>query len=66
MGWNVQKWRPGFGGPLVTPLAANLTVVPTALLGLPEEHAVIKVQVPTALMLLGANILLMNFLVFRH
>lgn len=56
----------GFCGTLMTPMAANFNIVPTALLELPDENAVIKVQVPTALVLLGANILLMNFLVFRH
>jgi uncharacterized membrane protein len=56
----------GFCGTLMTPMAANFNIVPTALLELPDENAVIKVQIPTALMLLGANILLMNFLVFRH
>jgi uncharacterized membrane protein len=56
----------GFCGTLMTPMAANFNIVPTALLELPDEYAVIKVQIPTALMLLGANILLMNFLVFRH
>jgi uncharacterized membrane protein len=56
----------GFCGTLMTPMAANFNIVPTALLELPDENAVIKVQIPTALMLLGANVLLMNFLVFRH
>jgi uncharacterized membrane protein len=56
----------GFCGTLMTPMAANFNIVPTALLELPDENAVIKVQIPTALMLLGANILLMNFLVFRR
>jgi uncharacterized membrane protein len=56
----------GFCGTLMTPMAANFNIVPTALLELPDEYAVIKAQIPTALMLLGANILLMNFLVFRH
>lgn len=56
----------GFCGTLMTPMAANFNIVPTALLELPDENAVIKVQVPTALLLLGANILLMNFLVFRR
>ena len=54
----------GFCGTLMTPMAANFNIVPTALLELPDENAVIKVQIPTALMLLAANILLMNFLVF--
>ena len=56
----------GFCGTLMTPMAANFNIVPTALLELPDENAVIKVQIPTAIMLLGANILLMNFLVFRR
>jgi uncharacterized membrane protein len=56
----------GFCGTLMTPMAANFNIVPTALLELPDENAVIKVQIPTALMLLGTNILLMNFLVFRR
>jgi uncharacterized membrane protein len=55
----------GFCGTLMTPMAANFNIVPTALLELPDENAVIKVQIPTALMLLAANIVLMNFLVFR-
>jgi uncharacterized membrane protein len=56
----------GFCGTLMTPMAANFNIVPTALLELPDENAVIRVQIPTALILLGANILLMNFLVFRR
>jgi len=56
----------GFCGTLMTPMAANFNIVPTALLELPDENAVIKVQIPTALILLGANILLMNFMVFRY
>ena len=56
----------GFCGTLMTPMAANFNIVPTALLELPDENAVIKVQSPTALLLLGANIVLMNLLVFRH
>jgi len=54
----------GFCGTLMTPMAANFNIVPTALLELPDENAVIKVQIPTALLLLAANILLMNFFVF--
>jgi len=56
----------GFCGTLMTPMAANFNIVPTALLELPDENAVIKIQIPTAIALLGANILLMNFLVFRR
>ena len=56
----------GFCGTLMTPMAANFNIVPTALLELPDEYAVIKVQIPTAITLLGANIVLMNLLVFRR
>jgi uncharacterized membrane protein len=56
----------GFCGTLMTPMAANFNIVPTALLELPDENAVIKVQIPSALLLLAANILLMNVLVFRR
>src|SRR5213075_1572110 len=56
----------GFCGTLMAPMAANFNIGPTALLELRDENAVIKVQIPTALLLLGANILLMNFLVFRR
>jgi uncharacterized membrane protein len=35
-------------------------------LELPDENAVIKVQIPTALVLLAANIVLMNLFVFRR
>jgi uncharacterized membrane protein len=56
----------GFCGTLMTPMAANFNIVPTALLELPDQYAVIKTQIPTALLLLAANIVLMNFFVFRH
>jgi uncharacterized membrane protein len=49
-------------GTLMTPMAANFNVVPVALLELPDKHAVIKAQVPTAVPLLGANIVLLYFL----
>ena len=55
----------GFCGTLMTPMAANFNIVPAALLELPDRYAVIRVQVPTALLLLLANTLLMYFLVFR-
>jgi uncharacterized membrane protein len=54
----------GFCGTLMTPMAANFNVVPAALLELPDENAVIKVQVPTALMLLTVNTVLMYLIVF--
>jgi len=49
-------------GTLMTPMAANFNVVPVALLDLPDKNAVIKAQLPTALPLLGVNILLLYFL----
>jgi len=55
----------GFCGTLMTPLAANFNLVPAALLELPNRYAVIKAQVPTALPLLIANVVLMYVLAFR-
>jgi uncharacterized membrane protein len=55
----------GFCGTLTTPMAANFNIVPAALLELPDRNGVIKVQVPTAIPLLLANIALMYFLVYR-
>ena len=55
----------GFCGTLVTPMAANFNIVPAVLLELPDRNAVIKVQIPTAIALLGCNIALMYVLVFR-
>ncbi|ATQ74520.1 permease [Massilia violaceinigra] len=49
-------------GTLMTPMAANFNVVPVVLLELPDKHAVIKAQIPTALPLLVANIFLLYFL----
>lgn len=58
----------GFCGTLMTPMAANFNVVPANLLELPDRKAalngVIRAQIPTALPLLIANILLMRFLAF--
>lgn len=53
----------GFCGTLMTPMASH-NIVPTALLGLPQG-AVIRVQAPTAILLLAANIALMDVLAFR-
>jgi uncharacterized membrane protein len=49
-------------GTLMTPMAANFNIVPAALLDLPDKNAVVKIQVPTALPLLLANIALLYFL----
>ncbi|HET7461234.1 MAG TPA: DUF979 domain-containing protein [Longimicrobium sp.] len=56
----------GFCGTLMTPMAANFNIVPVALLELPDEKAVIRVQVPTALALLAVNTALIYFLAFRR
>jgi uncharacterized membrane protein len=55
----------GYCGTLLTPMAANFNIVPAALLELPDKNAVIRAQMPTALVLLGVNLLLMNLLMFR-
>ena len=55
----------GFCGTLTTPMAANFNLVPAALLELPDRNAVIKAQLPTALLLLAANTGLMAALVYR-
>ncbi len=55
----------GFCGTLTTPMAANFNIVPAALLELPDQHGVIRAQLPTALLLLVANTLLMYAFVFR-
>jgi uncharacterized membrane protein len=55
----------GFCGTLMTPMAANFNLVPAALLELRDPNGVIKVQVPTALLLLVANTALMAGLVYR-
>lgn len=54
----------GFCGTLMTPMAANFNIVPVALLDLPDRYAVIRVQVPTALLLLTVNTVLMYVLAF--
>ena len=56
----------GFCGTLMTPMAANFNIVPAALLELKSQYGVIKAQVPTAIPLLIANILLLYFAGFRR
>ena len=59
----------GFCGTLMTPMAANFNVVPANLLELPDRdkplNGVIRAQIPTALIMLAANIILMWQLAFR-
>lgn len=55
----------GFCGTLMTPMAANFNLVPAALLELKDQHGVIRAQIPTALPLLAANVLILYFAAFR-
>ncbi|WP_206956886.1 DUF979 domain-containing protein [Trinickia acidisoli] len=50
----------GYCGTLLTPMAANYNIVPAALLELPDKYGVIRAQVPTAIVLLTFNIILLN------
>ncbi|HXT17203.1 MAG TPA: DUF979 domain-containing protein [Gemmatimonadaceae bacterium] len=56
----------GYCGTLSTPMAANFNIVPAALLELPDQNAVIKVQIPTAIVLLAANIAIMYVCVYHR
>ena len=59
----------GFCGTLMTPMAANFNVVPANLLELPDRNSalngVIRAQIPTALIMLIANMILMYAFAFR-
>lgn len=55
----------GYCGTLMTPMAANFNIVPVALLELPGQNDVIRAQWKTGAALLGVNLVLMYFLVFR-
>jgi uncharacterized membrane protein len=55
----------GFCGTLMTPMAANFNIVPAALLEIKNQYGVIKAQIPTAIPLLIANILILYFAAFR-
>jgi uncharacterized membrane protein len=55
----------GFCGTLMTPMAANFNIVPAVLLELKNQYAVIKAQIPTAIPLLIANVLILYFAGFR-
>ena len=52
----------GYCGTLMTPMAANFNIVPVELLELPDKYAVIKAQMPTALLMLVVNIVLLYVL----
>lgn len=55
----------GYCGTLLTPMAANFNLVPAMLLELKDKNAVIKAQLPMALGILAANVLIMYFCVYR-
>jgi uncharacterized membrane protein len=55
----------GYCGTLLTPMAANFNLVPAILLNLDDKHAVIKAQVPLALVIFAGNVALMIFCVYR-
>jgi uncharacterized membrane protein len=55
----------GYCGTLLTPMAANFNLVPAMLLELRDKNAVIKAQVPIALGVWTANVLIMYFCVYR-
>jgi len=61
--WHFQRQYPT--GQAYAKRAANFNIVPAALLELSDKNAVIKAQVPTALLLLAANIALLYFLMLR-
>lgn len=54
----------GYCGTLSTPMAANFNIVPVALLELKSNYAVIRAQLPTAVPLLVANIVIMYVVAF--
>ena len=54
----------GYCGTLLTPMAANINILPAALLELKDKNAVIKAQAPIAIILLVTHIFLMYTLGF--
>ncbi|MGN6520614.1 MAG: DUF979 domain-containing protein [Dokdonella sp.] len=54
----------GYCGTLLTPMAANFNIVPVVLLELPDQYAVIRQQLPTAVGLLVVNVGLLWVLAF--
>lgn len=52
----------GYCGTLLTPMAANFNIVPAALLGLRDQHAVIRAQLGTAIPLFACNVLFLFLL----
>lgn len=54
----------GYCGTLMTPMAANFNIMPAALLETKSKYAIIKSQVPVAIVMLIIHIFLMYFLAF--
>lgn len=54
----------GYCGTLLTPMAANFNIIPVLLLDLRDQYAVIRAQLPTALVLLTVQLIMMSLLVF--
>ena len=54
----------GFCGTLMTPMAGNFNALPAALLEIKDEYKVIKEQIPVAVIMIVAHIVLMYFLAF--
>ena len=54
----------GYCGTLMTPMAANFNIMPAALLETKSKYAIIKSQVPVAIVMLIIHIVLMYFLAF--
>ncbi|EPZ56595.1 hypothetical protein H477_2841 [[Clostridium] sordellii ATCC 9714] len=50
----------GYCGTLMTPMAANFNIVPVAILEMKDKYGVIKKQLPIALVMLVAQIILMR------
>ena len=56
----------GFCGTLVSPMAANFTLVPAALLEMRDRYGVIRTHAPTAAIMLVANVVIMYIFAFQR
>ena len=54
----------GYCGTLCTPMAANFNIMPAALLEVKNKYAIIKSQIPVAVIMLVIHIALMYFFAF--
>lgn len=55
----------GYCGTLMTPMAANFNIMPAALLEMKNKYGIIKMQLPYAIAMLIAHIILMYICAFR-